>query len=37
VQLATCDGKVQFISENVDLTIWRRLGDKADGQPVGRY
>jgi prepilin-type processing-associated H-X9-DG protein len=28
------DGSVQFISETIDLTTIRRLGDKEDGNPV---
>jgi len=28
------DGKVTSISENINLQIWRRLADRADGEPV---
>jgi hypothetical protein len=28
------DGTVRFISETIDRLNWRRMGDKADGQPV---
>ncbi|QDU38221.1 Type II secretion system protein G precursor [Maioricimonas rarisocia] len=31
------DGSVRFISENLDLTTWQRLGARNDGQPVGEF
>lgn len=37
VQVAVCDGRVELVNEHVDLQVWRRLGDKADGQPVGQF
>jgi len=33
-QAALGDGSVRFWSETLDAMTWRRLGDKADGQPV---
>jgi prepilin-type N-terminal cleavage/methylation domain-containing protein/prepilin-type processing-associated H-X9-DG protein len=30
-----CDGSVQFISENINLTTYRQLGRRADGLPEG--
>jgi prepilin-type N-terminal cleavage/methylation domain-containing protein len=33
-QICLGDGSVRFISETIDRTTWRRVGDKADGQPV---
>jgi prepilin-type N-terminal cleavage/methylation domain-containing protein len=33
-QICLGDGSVRFISETIDRTMWRRVGDKADGQPV---
>lgn len=33
-QAALGDGSVRFWSETLDALTWRRLGDKADGQPV---
>ncbi len=33
-QFALVDGSVQFISETVDLTTLRNLGDRRDGNPV---
>ncbi|MCA9051759.1 MAG: DUF1559 domain-containing protein [Planctomycetaceae bacterium] len=37
VQVLMCDGAVRFVSENIDLTLWGYLGDKADGNPVGEF
>ncbi|MES2791128.1 MAG: DUF1559 domain-containing protein [Planctomycetota bacterium] len=31
------DGHVRFISQNIDITIYGRLGDKADGFVLGDY
>jgi prepilin-type N-terminal cleavage/methylation domain-containing protein len=31
------DGSVRFISENIDGANYRRLGGKADGDPVGEF
>jgi prepilin-type processing-associated H-X9-DG protein len=33
-QAALGDGSVRFWSETIDQLTWRRIGDKADGQPV---
>jgi hypothetical protein len=33
-QAALGDGSVRFWSETMDQLTWRRIGDKADGQPV---
>jgi prepilin-type N-terminal cleavage/methylation domain-containing protein/prepilin-type processing-associated H-X9-DG protein len=33
-QFAMVDGSVQFLSETIDLTTIRRLGDRRDGNPV---
>ncbi len=32
-----CDGAVRFVSENVDITTYGRLGDRADGFVLGEY
>ncbi|MBP85385.1 MAG: prepilin-type cleavage/methylation domain-containing protein [Planctomycetaceae bacterium] len=37
VQLALCDGSVRFVSETVDLTLWRALGSRAGGEVIGEY
>ena len=31
------DGTVRFVSENLDLTTWRRVGNRADGAVVGEF
>lgn len=31
------DGAVRFVSSNIDLTIWRNLGFKADGAVIGDF
>jgi hypothetical protein len=31
------DGSVRFVSDNVDLTTWTRLGSRNDGQPLGEF
>ncbi len=37
VQISLCDGSSRFVSENIDLSIWRNLGDKADGNVIGEF
>lgn len=37
VHVLFADGAVRFVSDNIDLTTWGRLGDKADGQPLGEF
>jgi len=32
-----CDGRVQFISENINLGTWQDLGHKSDGNIIGEY
>jgi prepilin-type N-terminal cleavage/methylation domain-containing protein len=32
---AMLDGSVHFVSQNIDLTIYRQLGQREDGLPVG--
>lgn len=36
-QFVLGDGGVRFISENIDLTTYRRLAHKDDGNPVGEF
>ncbi len=33
VEVAMCDGSVQFITNSIDRPIWRNLGSSQDGQP----
>lgn len=37
VELALCDGSVRFVSETVDLALWRAVGTRAGGEPLGEY
>jgi len=37
VQVLLLDGSVRFVSENVDIATWGRLGDMADGQTLGDF
>ncbi len=32
-----CDGSARFVSENIDITLYGWLGDRADGQVIGSY
>ncbi|NLS93786.1 MAG: DUF1559 domain-containing protein [Planctomycetaceae bacterium] len=34
VQAAMVDGSCHFVSETIDWTTWRWLGNKGDGNPV---
>ncbi|HWL10431.1 MAG TPA: DUF1559 domain-containing protein [Planctomicrobium sp.] len=35
--VALADGSVQFVSQNVDSTTYKRLGARDDGEPVGEW
>ncbi|MCG6158039.1 DUF1559 domain-containing protein [Rubinisphaera margarita] len=37
VQAGLADGSVRFISENVDLMTWHRLGVRDDGEVLGEF
>jgi prepilin-type processing-associated H-X9-DG protein len=37
VQVALCDASVRFISETINLTVWRNLAGMQDGNPVGEF
>ncbi|WP_339746094.1 DUF1559 domain-containing protein [uncultured Rubinisphaera sp.] len=37
VQVALVDGSTRFVSENIDLVTWQRLGNRQDGQVVGEF
>lgn len=37
VHVAFCDGAVRFVTNNIDLVTWRRVGARADGTPVGEF
>jgi len=36
-QVLLGDGAVRFVSENLDLLTWQRLGHISDGQPIGNF
>ena len=36
-QLSLCDGSVRFVSENVDLTTFRNIFARNDGQVIGEF
>jgi prepilin-type N-terminal cleavage/methylation domain-containing protein/prepilin-type processing-associated H-X9-DG protein len=36
-QFAMADGSVHFINENINLALYQRLGDMADGQVLGSF
>ena len=36
-QFAMADGSTQFITEDIDYATYQRLGDRRDGEPVGRW
>jgi prepilin-type processing-associated H-X9-DG protein len=33
--IAFADGSVQFVSQMIDINLYRRLGSRADGTPGG--
>ena len=35
VMLAKCDGSIAFVSENIELGIWRAIGTRAGGETIG--
>jgi prepilin-type processing-associated H-X9-DG protein len=37
VNLVLCDGSVRFVSDNVDLTIWRGLGTRNGEEKLDVY
>ena len=37
VQFCLCDGSVRFVSDNVDLATYNRLGGRNDGQVLGEF
>ncbi len=32
-----CDGSVRFVSENIDLGVWRAVGTRAGGETIGEF
>lgn len=37
VNLVLCDGSTRFVREGISVTVWERLGNRKDGQPVGEF
>lgn len=37
VQLLLCDGSVRFVSENIDINVWRALGTRRGGEVVSEF
>ena len=37
VQVLLADGSVRFVSENLDMDTWLRLGTRDDGQVIGEF
>ncbi len=36
-QFGLCDGSVQFVSQNIDINVYRQLAIRDDGLPIGGY
>jgi prepilin-type N-terminal cleavage/methylation domain-containing protein len=32
-----CDGAVKFITQNIDHSLYQKLGDRWDGEPIGEF
>lgn len=37
VHTLLCDGSVRFISDSIDLTTYKNLADRADGNALGEF
>ncbi|WP_422929715.1 DUF1559 domain-containing protein [Singulisphaera sp. PoT] len=37
VNIALCDGRVQFVKDSIDLKIWRALSTRAGGEVLGEF
>lgn len=37
VQVGLVDGSCQSISDSIDLSVWRKLGTRSGGEPVGKF
>ena len=37
VQVLLADGSVRFMSDNVNLNTWRKLGTKAANERIGQF
>jgi hypothetical protein len=37
VQIVLADGSVRFVTNNIDLTTYKRLADRDDGNTIGDF
>ncbi len=37
VQIVMGDGSAHFVSNTIDAATWQNLGDRADGNPLGKF
>jgi prepilin-type N-terminal cleavage/methylation domain-containing protein len=37
VQLSLCDGSVRFVSDNIDIGVWRSVGSRDGGEVVSEF
>jgi prepilin-type processing-associated H-X9-DG protein len=37
VNVGFCDGSVHYVSNSVDLAVWRALGTRGGGEPIGDF
>ena len=37
INMVRCDGSVNFVAENVDLTTWRAVGTRNGGEVIGDF
>jgi hypothetical protein len=37
VHMLACDGSVRFVTQNIDLSVWRAVGTRDGGEKVGEF
>jgi prepilin-type N-terminal cleavage/methylation domain-containing protein/prepilin-type processing-associated H-X9-DG protein len=37
VNVALCDGSVRMVTQTIGLDVWRALGSRGEGEPLGEY
>jgi hypothetical protein len=35
--MSLCDGSTRFVSEGIDINVWRALGSRNGGETIGDY